>query len=276
MTNPPGKTPQELIDELGITKPEELKIEAIAFYCGATIVYEPLSGCEANIVGRADRAIITVSSNSIPARQRFSAGHELGHWMSDRGQIAFGCSQKQIDSQWTADNPETRANEFASELLLPTKLFVPLAAKRPITVDTVRDLGRTFQMSLTATAIKLVRFGSFPSMLVYYEAGERKWFIPSQADLPKCLWPARQPGARTETAKLMSDDLSQQTLGDTRSDEWFDVPKAERYYLRESCFKTAVDSIVALLWWKDEAQIIDLQEEEERRAARRSDWNFSD
>ena len=42
---------------------------------------EPLTGCEANIIGRGDKAIITINSKSIPGRQRFSAGHELGHWM---------------------------------------------------------------------------------------------------------------------------------------------------------------------------------------------------
>jgi hypothetical protein len=47
--------------------------------------------------------------------------------MRDRGQIAFGCSQKQIESEWSTVNPETRPNQFASDLLLPTKRFVPLA-----------------------------------------------------------------------------------------------------------------------------------------------------
>src|SRR5262249_31021372 len=160
-------------------------IEAIAYHCRAIILYEPLSGCEANIVGRGDRAIITVNSNALRTRQRFSAGHELGHWMRDRGQVAFGCALEQMDSHWTANNPETRANHFASDLLLPTKLFAPLAKDRPITVETLRDLGQAFEMSLTATAIKLVRFGSFPSMVLYYKNAERKWFIPSAQDLPR-------------------------------------------------------------------------------------------
>jgi len=47
--------------------------------------------------------------------------------MRDRGQIAFGCSQKQMEWEWTTINPEARPNQFASDLLLPTKLFVPLA-----------------------------------------------------------------------------------------------------------------------------------------------------
>jgi len=92
MADSPKKTPDELLEELGIKEPSQLKIEAIAFHCQAIILYEPLTGCEANIVGKGDRAIITVNSNAIPTRQRFSAGHELGHWMKDRGQSAFGCT----------------------------------------------------------------------------------------------------------------------------------------------------------------------------------------
>jgi hypothetical protein len=139
-------------------------------------------------------------------------------------------------------------------------------------VDTVRELGRTFQMSLTATAIKLVRFGSFPSMLVYYENGERKWFIPSAEDLPKRLWPSKRPNKGTVTEGVLSDDTNQEIVDDVRADKWFDVPNAARYYVRESCFRSGPDSIITLLWWEDEAQIIDLEEEEERNAARRSDW----
>jgi len=166
MADSPKKTPDELLEELGIKEPSQLKIEAIAFHCQAIILYEPLTGCEANIVGKGDRAIITVNSNAIPTRQRFSAGHELGHWMKDRGQSAFGCTDRQIESEWTANNPETRANQFASDLLLPPKLFVPLAKGRPITVETVRDLGQAFQMSLTATGIKLVAAEDFDLLLV--------------------------------------------------------------------------------------------------------------
>ena len=127
-------------------------------------------------------------------------------------------------------------------------------------------------MSLTATAIKLVRFGSFPSMLVYYENGERKWFIPSAEDLPKKLWPSKQPDKGTLTARLISGGTNEEGPEDVRADKWFDVHNSDRYYIRESCFRNGPDSVIAILWWEDEAQIIDLEEEEERNAARRSDW----
>ncbi|MEZ5284979.1 MAG: ImmA/IrrE family metallo-endopeptidase [Vicinamibacterales bacterium] len=80
---------------------------------------KPVTGCEARIMGFGEKAIIVVNSESIPARRRFSAGHELGHWMHDAGKVSLRCNpEAQLGSGET--NPETRANNYASDLLLPT------------------------------------------------------------------------------------------------------------------------------------------------------------
>ena len=117
------RKPSMLLAELGITEPQEIDIEAIAQYCGATIVYERLEGSEARILGNGDRAIITVNSGSPLGRKRFSAGHELGHWMRDRGKVGFACSEEIMVSEWGSINTERSANEYAAELLLPVEMF---------------------------------------------------------------------------------------------------------------------------------------------------------
>lgn len=268
----PGTTAEQLLDTLGITDPKDLDIEAIAFYCGATVLYERLTGCEANIVGAGDRAIITVNSDSLPGRQRFSAGHELGHWMRDRGQSAFGCTLNQITVEWSSSNPETRANTFASDLLLPKRLFVPLAENKPINLETLFALAKTFRTSLTATAIKLVELGSYPAMAVYYENGTRKWFKRPRS-VPQSLWPPSRLDPGSLTSRLLARDQSQ-AEDDIRSDRWFEHRDADKHYIRESCFRTGPESAVAVIWWEEETQIIEMEEEEERNAARRSDEYF--
>ena len=267
----PAHRRSRFLSQLGITAPEDLDIEAIAYACGATILRDPLTGCEANIIGYADKAIITVNSNSIPPRQRFSSGHELGHWMKDRGQNAFGCLDFQINSEWTGNNPETRANRFASDLLLPVSMFAPLAKGRPITLETVADLAAVFRMSQTATAIRLVNHGSFPAMLIYYEQGQRKWFLRPSSDIPSSLWPPERPEPHSLAASLLSDQFAKSKTGDVRADRWFDRDRADKYYIRETSLRTGSDSIVVLLWWENEQQLIDIAEEEELRASRRSD-----
>lgn len=267
----PASTPEQILTTLGISEPGDIDIEAIAYACGALIIREPLSGCEANIIGVKDKAVITLNSQSIETRQRFSAGHELGHWMRDRGQSAFGCSIAQMDSEWSANNPETRANRFASDLLLPVKMFSQIAHGKAITIQSVTGLAATFRMSKTATAIRLIEHGSFPAIIVYFEGGEKRWSFSKRGEVPYYIKPNSRPGLETVTGGMFADGSLTEDSDDTRADHWFDVERSERYYLRESCFRTGPDSVVTLLWWEDEKQLIHLAEGDERRAGRRFD-----
>jgi Zn-dependent peptidase ImmA (M78 family) len=80
-------TPAErLLQELGITEPSEIDLEAIAFHLGARVRYRKLEGCEARIIGRNDAAIITIGKDCSDRRKRFSLAHEIGHWTHHKGQ----------------------------------------------------------------------------------------------------------------------------------------------------------------------------------------------
>ena len=267
-----ASTPSQILEKLGITEPADLDIDAIAYACGAFITREPLTGCEANIIGTSDRAVITINSTSIESRQRFSAGHELGHWMRDRGQSAFGCSNRTMQTEWTVNNPESRANRFAADLLLPLAMFVPLARAKPITFDTVAILSDEFKMSRTATTLRLVEHGSFPAIVVYFEHTERKWFVPKRRDVPAFLTPAATPSRQTVTARMLHDPGLTQLEDEVRADHWFSASRFDRYYIRESCLRIGTDALLTLLWWEDEQQLVDIAEAEERSAERRSDW----
>ncbi len=266
-----SRTAQNLLTELGIREPEDLDIEAIAEHCGATIKYQPLQGCEARIVGYKDRAIITINASSSRARQRFSAGHELGHWMRDRGQVAFQCEYKNLTRDWASSlsNPETRANQFASDLLLPVSMFRPHSKGMPVTFESVRQLATTFQMSLTATAIRFVEHGWLPSMLVCVTDGGKAWFVADSAIRGK-FWPLDRPGENTAAQALRSNKLVNGPRN-IRCDQWINHPKAYKYWIKEDSIALWDGTVLSLLWWEDEQQILDQEQYEERRFAERSD-----
>ena len=255
------KPPASLLDELGIREPEEIAIEAIAEDCGATILYQPLQGTEARIVGHGDRAIITVNEAASLGRRRFSGAHELGHWMCDRGKIAFACTDKILATEWSDDNPERRANRYAVALLLPDAIFSPYAKNREVTFATVRDLADRFQTSLTATAIRLVELASFPAMIVCTENGRRRWFIRGP-DVPEILWPRERPSRNTVAWDLLQGKAMPSGPVDVCADGWLDHPQAGRYAIREDSRKIG-DLFLSILWWKNERQLLDLDEDEE-------------
>ena len=81
---------EELLTELGISDPADIELEAIAYCVGVEVEYRRLAGCEAQIIGYKDRAVVYVSPDTSPHRKRFSTGHELGHWHHHRGH-SFVC-----------------------------------------------------------------------------------------------------------------------------------------------------------------------------------------
>lgn len=271
MGNPSASlSPFEILADLGIREPEDIDIEAIAQHCGATIVYKPLFGCEARIMGLDDRAIITVNARSTPERRRFSAGHELGHWMRDRGTAAFRCSEQVFVREWSADNPEKRANRFASDILLPPKMFRPLAKDCPITFETVLKLSELFTTSISATAIRLVEYGSYPAMLICNGAEGRLWFVASST-VEGRLWPVDKPGQWTHAAALLSGNSRPQGPQDVRADQWIKNFRADQYWVKEDSVQWSGHTTLSLIWWENERQLIDLDNFDEESGSWRSD-----
>jgi Zn-dependent peptidase ImmA (M78 family) len=269
------RSPFEILKDLGITDPGDIDIEAIAEDCGATIRYQPLAGCAARIMGYKDRAIITIEESTPRPRQRFSAGHELGHWMRDRGQVAFQCKNESFVREWAAENPETRANRFASDLLLPPKMFRARLHGMPIIFDTVRQLGDVFCTSLTATAIRLVEYGELPAILVCSGPREREWFVASSEVRGK-IWLENIPGKGSTAEALLRGERSDILPREVRSDAWFTHRNSANHWVHEDSIAVSDGSVLSLLWWKDETQLIEIDEESEARGAWRSDFRKED
>ena len=245
--------PESLLAELGIQHPKDIDIEVIAQHCGATVTYEPLTGCEARILGSGDQAIITVNSGSSEPRRRFSAAHELAHWTHDRGKLAAACSASTIRHSWGSDR-EARANQYASDLLLPKSMFVPRVKGRDITFVTVDALRDDFNVSMTATAIRLVRYGPRPSMLLCSGPGGREWFVAS-SEVERRLWPRKVPGENTAAFDLLRGASAPDRPQDVDADEWIESDGADEYVVREHSRKINDGRVLTLLWWKDQSQI---------------------
>lgn len=254
------RAPAAILDELGISSPDEIDIEAIAQYCGVTVVYEPLAGCEARILGNRDRAIVTVNSKSGRPRQRFSAAHELGHWMRDRGKITLGCAASSFVAEWNDDNPERRANRYAADLLLPRRMFAERCGGMQPLFSNARVLAQAFATSLTATALRLVELGSFPAMIVCSGTAGRKWFAQSSL-VPRELWPLSAPGRGSVASRLLRGGKGEDGPTTVDADDWIDHAGSASYSVVEDSVVAGDGVVLSLLWWKDERQILDLDDE---------------
>ena len=260
--------PDALLINLGVIEPQDIDIEAIAYFCGATVKYRRLEGCAARIIGSNDKAIITVDECSSRGRQRFSVAHELGHWMNHRGTAFLQCQNAAMFSFGESRTPETIANIFASDLILPEFLFKPIARNLPLTFESVSKLSDIFETSLTATAIRLIQYGSFPGILACYEIdGKRKWYSKTN-DVPSSLLPARELHHESQAFDLLYGKIQKTSPTIVNAGLWFSHPQSNQFTIQEHSVKINIGDgyILSFLYWKDEAQLRALNSENE------SDW----
>jgi hypothetical protein len=240
-------TPAErLLKELGITEPEEIDLEAIAFHVGARVRYRKLDGCEARIIGRENAAIITIGKDCSDRRKRFSLAHELGHWTHHRGRTLV-CRVEETIPQG-ALSPERVANNFAADLLMPRYLFNPAArSSAKLNFRTVNELAEVFKTSRPATAIRLVAGGHSPALLICHGLKGRKWFVRGP-DVPARWLPRDDLDADSFAFGVLfgkaPDDAMPRKIG---ADAWFDRTDADQYIVHEQTMRSAADEILTLV-----------------------------
>lgn len=240
-------TPAEtLLQELGITEPEEIDLEAIAFHVGARVRFRPLCGCEAHIVGSDGRAVITVKQDSLARRKRFSIAHELGHWRYHRGKRLV-CRLDEYQPR-DGSSPEKIADAYAADLLMPRYLFLPRAAELGrVTFVSIETLAQTFETSLTATAIRLVDLDQFPGFVIGHTPKGRKWFARSPS-VPRHWFPRDDLDVKSFAFGVQfggrSDDSAPRNVS---ADAWFDRNDAARFTIREQTIRVARDQTVTLI-----------------------------
>jgi hypothetical protein len=246
---------ERLLQELGVTDPREIDLDAIAWYLGAQIKYCDLDGCEARIVGHGNQAIITVQTNVSPGRKRFSIGHELGHWRHHRGRILI-CRPEDIGPErQRKPATEKTADQYAADLLLPGYLFRPEVQKhKRLTWEAVRELADVFSASITATAIRIIDLNLFPALLVCHGARGRRWFVRAR-DVPQRWFPQDQLISDSFAFDVLYGKCGEHPPRLMDADTWFDRRDASRYQLYEQSIKVTQDEVLTLLVPKDDEML---------------------
>lgn len=246
--------PNDILKRLGMYEPEDIDLDLIAFDLGAEVKREPLSDCEGHILGTSTKAIITINEASRLERQRFSLGHELGHWVNDRGKnLTYRCTtddmrQRSMRQEDFRQNKEVRANQFSAEILMPDFIFNRYTRNLDITTTTVKYLANTFNVSLTSVAIRLVELSDKPCMIICWDkTGQRRWFTRNNI-VPENIWPHKRVFHPQEIFKP-SDGVEED------ADKWISTAESENYTIIESVFSNTYD-FLSLIWWKDEEQLV--------------------
>lgn len=115
---------------------------------------------------------ICVNANNLPERQRFTICHELAH-------IVLGLASEHNALPWWSytKRPPGKiiCDIFAAELILPYRLFKPLADEAAIEMDSVETLAGRFLVSITATGSRFASVVAAPCAFVLSEQGKVRY-----------------------------------------------------------------------------------------------------
>lgn len=107
-------------------------------------------------VSNDDVKLIMVSQRSVPWRQRFTIAHELGHLLvaDDQG---LHVDEDVFDRDLQRQPTETRANAFASALLMPEQALRDAVGRTGLSTEQFAKLTCELRVSPSALAIRLSR-----------------------------------------------------------------------------------------------------------------------
>lgn len=254
MNNPAGSA-QKLLNSLGYSEPSDLTIEEIAYACGFMVQYQKIDRSEGRIMMNDDNVLITINSAiEYQPKINYILSHEIGHGILHRRIVPlFNDNHRTLSEWYTKGIHETEANQFATELLMPSDIFSRKVKNKKLSLPFIEEIAGYFNSSKTATFLRYKDLGSYPVMIIFIENGIIKWkscsedfpfkWIPYQSKLP----------ALTVAGDYYYHQVKEDKPAKVDAIEWFPEDAYfskgnEQTKLWEQCFPTTSDSILTCLW----------------------------
>lgn len=242
-----------LLKNLGVATPQDIQLRAICAAFDIRLNFMPLQAMEARIITRRDskgHSLITINNRPPRERQRFSIGHELGHWYHHKG-ISHQCIADDID---VTDNAKVRkantrervADKFAADLLMPAFMFTPkVRPMRRVTCALLQELAEEFRVSLHAVARRCAEINTHPMMIVLTGRDRKCRLLARSNDMEDTYWPHRLLSKGTMACNIFENGAS--PLSDTvPTDEWFDSEASLSGFVFEDSMKYR-DGVLSIL-----------------------------
>lgn len=227
-----------------------LRFEDITKPLGLTVKEVDSDGFDGALVRRSSGVggrILVKRDIREPGRKRFTTAHEIGHYLLHRDSDTMSCGAKEI-ANWTnvQMNAEHAADEFASELLLPSAEMKTLIGTQWPSLKLVSDLAGEFEASLTATIRKYCDIATQSCASVWVQDSRVVWFSPSPS------FPHWVKVGEGLDAGLLDCNTSLEEMVEVRASEWIPAFAEDiESTVLQGCVKMPnYKGVLVLLWAK--------------------------
>ncbi len=246
-----------VLDDCGLLDdPLELPIEDIILARGVMEIQKKrIDGAQGRIIFSQGDAIISYNENiTHEGKRRFVIAHELGHYELHNGLLSeIHTDDKKSLSEWYATGKhEKEANLFAAEFLMPSHLYMEKTDRRQFSMDLMKEVGNSFNVSITAALLRYRILGDFPIGIVFSSRGKVKWktfsddfclkYIPYDMDVP-----VNSIAKDFYNGKRLPEEPEQIEAMDWFEDDR-DVLEYEGVNFYEQCIQIGNDSVLSCIW----------------------------
>jgi Zn-dependent peptidase ImmA (M78 family) len=252
----PALTAKHLLDSIGFADSSQLDIKELIEYHNGIVVERPLKNADGRIVIKGSNSIVTVNSNiEYPLKKRFVLAHELGHLLLHKEDcISFSDDYRTLEAM-RSGTQEAEANEFATELLMPTIEFFKFIYLKKFTPGLLRELAEKFQTSITSIVYRYIDIGHHPicvfyskdGKLLYWKRSQKfPYYIGDKNGLPVPIDSVAQEYFQSK--KIYSKEESTQEI---RKSTWFELGEYDRNdpVMFEYCIVTKKHNTVLSVVW---------------------------
>lgn len=249
----PASAAIELRESIGWIHPSDFTLDIVAESLGISIKELPIKGSEGRIILNGDHGIISINSNiDYQPSKNFIIAHEIGHFILHKDLIVCSDTHKTL-SEWHKKGPqEIEANEFASELLMPSNQYSLKVKGEKMSLKLIEDVSSYFNVSKLSAFLKYVSNGDYPVMVIFMENGFVKWKNFS-SDFPFRYLPHNS----AIPAYTVAGDYFYHNSFETEQEkvdaiEWFpedfNIKFKKDWKLWEQCYRVSGNGLVSCLW----------------------------
>lgn len=200
-----------------------IDLDAIASAVGITeISYQVSDKFEGLLITNHDKStgVITVNADSHSTKQRFTIAHELGHFLipsHDKKVTCVSADLKATKSEKMRNSSEAEANDFASELLIPTeKISKQIDSHVGPELEKIVALADQYQVSKEAMIRKYMAL-THHTCAIFFGRDKHMVGYPIRTS----LFPFISIGPRDQLPPHITEMLKDMTEGEFS--EWFEV-----------------------------------------------------
>lgn len=189
---------QRLLKESRITAPPFLPEYLAPLQGVKRIIRKDLGNLSGLLLPLRDGFEIKINATHSPERQNYSCAHEIAHtfFFEEEGRTLIEKLTRENGRKTIKNMEEDLCNIAASELLMPSQIFIKHASRYQFRIHSVTLLSRTFNTSIVPTVLRLCDLNPHTCMLVYW-AGDKSYDLDDLSVCAKWLtWSRKRISAK--------------------------------------------------------------------------------